>query len=74
MHAAGIPLDRAVPVGLIVNELVTNSLKYAFDENGGVISVVFRVHPTIGEAKLSVSDNGRGMGPPREGSDSGCGW
>ena len=44
-----------------------NSLKYAFDENGGVISVVFRVDQAIGEAKLSVSDNGRGMGPPREG-------
>jgi two-component sensor histidine kinase len=67
VDAAGIPLDRAVPVGLIVNELVTNSLKYAFDEDGGVISVVFRVDQTIGEAELSVSDNGRGMGPAREG-------
>jgi two-component sensor histidine kinase len=67
VDAAGIPLDRAVPVGLIVNELVTNSLKYAFNENGGVITVTFRVDQTIGEAKLSVSDNGRGMGPPREG-------
>ena len=67
VDTAGIPLDRAVPVGLIVNELVTNSLKYAFNENGGVISVAFRVDQTIGEAKLSVSDNGRGMGPPREG-------
>jgi len=67
VDAAGIPLDRAVPVGLIVNELVTNSLKYAFNETGGVINVAFRVDQTIGEAKLSVSDNGRGMGPPREG-------
>ena len=68
VDAAGIPLDRAVPVGLIVNELVTNSVKYAFDEDGGVISVVFRVDQTIGEATLSVSDNGRGMGPAREGA------
>ncbi len=64
---AGIPLDRAVPIGLIVNELVTNSVKYAFDEEGGVIEVVFRVDETIGEAQLSVSDNGRGMGPARTG-------
>ena len=41
---ASIPLDRAVPVGLIVNELVTNSVKYAFDEEGGIINVVFRVN------------------------------
>lgn len=67
VDSAGIPLDRAVPVGLIVNELVTNSLKYAFNENGGVISVLFRVDQTIGEVTLTVSDNGRGMGPPREG-------
>ncbi|AMN40444.1 sensor histidine kinase [Rhodoplanes sp. Z2-YC6860] len=65
--AAGVPLDRAVPVGLIVNELVTNSVKYAFEEEGGVISVLFRINTNIGEAELSVRDNGRGMGPARSG-------
>jgi two-component sensor histidine kinase len=63
-----IPLDRAVPIGLILNELVTNSVKYAFDEEGGVINVTFRVNETIGEAELGVRDNGRGMGPTRSGS------
>jgi two-component sensor histidine kinase len=66
--AASLPLDRAVPVGLIVNELVTNSVKYAFAEDGGTINVVFRAHETIGEAELSVGDNGRGMGPARKGA------
>jgi two-component sensor histidine kinase/putative methionine-R-sulfoxide reductase with GAF domain len=65
---AGIPLDRAVPVGLIVNELVTNSVKYAFDDEGGIINVVFRINTTIGEGEVSVRDNGRGMGPPRKGA------
>jgi two-component sensor histidine kinase len=64
---AGIPLDRAVPIGLIVNELVTNSVKYAFDDEGGIINVVFRVNTTIGEGEVSVCDNGRGMGPARKG-------
>ena len=68
VDAASIPLDRAVPVGLIVNELVTNSVKYAFDEVGGVINLSFRVNEIIGEAELSVRDNGRGMGPPRPGA------
>lgn len=65
---ASIPLDRAVPIGIIVNELVTNSVKYAFDEDGGAIKVTFRVNETIGEAQLCVADNGRGMGPARTGS------
>jgi len=64
---AVMPIDRAVPVGLIVNELVTNSLKYAFDSQGGVIRVVFTVYPDRAEACLTVEDNGKGMGPPRAG-------
>lgn len=68
VEPAFIPLDRAVPTGLIVNELVTNAVKYAFDERGGIITIVFRLNSVIGEAELFVSDNGRGMGPARPGS------
>lgn len=59
-----ITIDRAVPAGLIVNELVTNSLKYAFDESGGTIRVAFRVDKDVGEAILQVSDDGRGLDDP----------
>ena len=52
----------------VVNELVTNSLKYAFDDEGGIIRIAFRLNREIGEAELSVGDNGRGMGPTRPGS------
>jgi len=65
---ATLPLDRAVPAGLIVNELVTNSLKYAFDDDGrGMIRVVIEQHPDLGEVCLTVEDDGKGLGPPREG-------
>ena len=68
VESARIPLDRAVPIGLILNELVTNSVKYAFGEDGGVIKITFKVNEAIGEAEISVGDNGRGMGPTRSGS------
>jgi two-component sensor histidine kinase len=34
-----ISTDNAVPLGLILNEFTTNSLKYAFDETGITITV-----------------------------------
>ena len=40
-EGAVIPIDRAVPAGLVVNELVTNSFKYAFGSTGGRIKVHF---------------------------------
>jgi two-component sensor histidine kinase len=66
--AATMPLDRAVPAGLIVNELVTNAFKYAFEEGQkGLIRVVFTMDSETGEACITVEDNGKGMGSPREG-------
>jgi len=65
---AEMPHDRAVPLGLIVNELVTNALKYAFPEGRpGTIHVGFETTPN-GEGCLRVRDDGIGMGPPRPGS------
>lgn len=62
-----LTMDRAVPAGLIVNELVTNCLKYAFDEGGGIVRVSFSVDPDHGEAHLTIEDNGRGIGAKRAG-------
>jgi two-component sensor histidine kinase len=61
-----MPSDRAVPVGLIVNELVTNSLKYAFDDReGGSVIVELLAGGGAGRTVLSVSDNGRGFDPKK---------
>jgi two-component sensor histidine kinase len=66
--ASTIPLDRAVPAGLIVNELVMNAFKHAFDEGeAGLIRITFMMDADIGEACITVEDNGKGMGPRREG-------
>jgi two-component sensor histidine kinase len=65
---ASIPIDRAVPAGLIVNELVTNSIKYAFGNGGGRIAVRFALESNATEGCISVSDDGKGMEiPPKRG-------
>ena len=64
-----IPIDRAVPAGLVVNELVTNALKYAFENAAGHIRVHFGITSNRSEACVSVEDNGKGMTlPPKQGS------
>ncbi len=58
-----LPVDRAVPLGLILNELVTNSVKHAFrDRLHGCIAVTFKVRG--GVAELLVADDGGAMSPP----------
>ena len=63
-----VSVERAVSLGLIVNELVTNAVKHAFDHKGGSITIGLRA---IGnQLCLTVADNGRGM-KSREGSGTG---
>ncbi|MBI4804868.1 MAG: PocR ligand-binding domain-containing protein [Desulfovibrio sp.] len=53
-------LDQAIPLGLIINELVTNSLKHAFKDTGqGCIRVVATLHD--GTVSLLVADDGTGL-------------
>lgn len=54
-------IDTAIPCGLIINELVSNSLKHAFPENRqGEIRVTLR-KTDEGEIELIISDNGIGI-------------
>jgi PAS domain S-box-containing protein len=56
-----LDLDTAIPVGLITNELVTNSLKYAFaGRSVGEIGVRL-TKSAEGDFLLMVSDNGVGL-------------
>ena len=56
-----VPIDRAVTISLLVNELVTNAVKYAYpEEEGGLIAVSLRRQG--GETlRLEVADNGVGL-------------
>jgi len=53
-------LDQAIPCGLLVNELITNSLKYAFPNNrsGEIVIMLKEIKNNI---HLSISDNGVGL-------------
>jgi PAS domain S-box-containing protein len=56
-----LPIDVAVPCGLVLNELITNAFKHAFrNRDRGEIRVALTRQP-INEALLSVSDNGVGL-------------
>jgi PAS domain S-box-containing protein len=60
-----LDLDTAIPCGLIVNELVTNALKYAFPKtdqrNGKPRMIVVSMADVDGQWQLSVRDNGVGL-------------
>jgi PAS domain S-box-containing protein len=65
-----LPVDRAIPLGLIVNELVTNAVKYAFPgEPKGTIAVTLK--RIAEDLRLTVDDDGKGADPQR--ADSGLG-
>lgn len=61
LDSINVDLDTAVPCGLIINELISNSLKYAFpDDRKGIISVILKkMDDEIIE--LRITDNGIGI-------------
>ena len=57
-----IEIDQAIPCGLIVNELASNSLKHGFPEGrSGHVSIGLRLAGKGASITLSVSDNGVGL-------------
>lgn len=60
MEKIDLVLDQAIPCGLMVNELITNSIKYAFpDKRDGTIFIGLKdVNNVI---HLSIEDNGVGL-------------
>lgn len=55
-----VPADRAAPIALMINELVTNSLKHAFDEHRPG-RIVLSVKKQDGHFCITVEDDGVGM-------------
>jgi PAS domain S-box-containing protein len=61
-NAISLSIDNAIPAGLIINELVSNSLKHAFaDDKNGDIFISLAYDKFNMEYWLIVRDNGKGM-------------
>ncbi len=56
----GLGVDKAIPCGIILNELVSNALKYAFPTAGGGLLTV-QLHARERNIRLVVADDGAGM-------------
>jgi len=58
-----LDVDTAIPIGLILNELITNALKYAFrDDTPGTLTI--RLHRQASDILLlAVQDTGPGLDP-----------
>src|SRR5664280_804196 len=52
-------IETAIPLGLIVNELVTNSVKYAFPKGEGIITI--HLKSLQDKIELTIADNGIGL-------------
>jgi two-component sensor histidine kinase len=61
-----LDVTLAVPLGLIINEAVSNALKYAFPgDDGGTVTL--RLHPAAGNTyELVIADDGAGLPPGYE--------
>jgi two-component sensor histidine kinase len=58
-----VPASKSVPLGLIINEIATNSIKYAYRDNSKS-SAVFSIDLkslNANEAQLTVKDSGQGF-------------
>lgn len=59
-HPVMISIDRAISLGLLLNEIVTNAFKYAYPEGGGG-PVQVRLSDKGGQLRLEVTDLGVGL-------------
>ncbi|MBF9251870.1 hypothetical protein I2I11_01040 [Pontibacter sp. 172403-2] len=56
-----LDIDAAITLGLIINELISNTLKYAFPVGQKGLLHIQLKHNNNGHYTLTVSDNGRGL-------------
>lgn len=58
-----LDIDKALPAGLIINELVTNSLKYAYGKVDRPLLQISLLNNAANELIITIRDNGPGIDP-----------
>lgn len=53
-------VDQAIPLSLIINELITNAFKYAYDDNNNP-ELVIKLKKHSDDLELVIADNGKGI-------------
>ncbi|MGF2412083.1 tetratricopeptide repeat-containing sensor histidine kinase [Ferruginibacter sp.] len=61
MQQPSLDIDMAIPIGLIVNELVTNAFKHAFSSTAQPKIKISLIRNEDGSMDLNVADNGSGI-------------
>lgn len=64
-------IDRAIPIGLIVNELLTNAFKHAFKDIAHPLISISLKQTEEKTIELKVADNGKGLQPAADLKKSG---
>lgn len=66
-------IDTVIPLGLIINELITNSIKYAFQNSeNGLLEILIKEED--GSLNVLVKDNGGGMNEEAMKASNSFGW
>ncbi|WP_353644992.1 histidine kinase dimerization/phosphoacceptor domain -containing protein [Mesorhizobium sp. WSM2239] len=69
--SVSVPTDQAIPIGLLVNELITNAVKYAYPEGFGEVRLAVASAEQGGHLSLEVSDRGIGLPAGQDSAKSG---
>ena len=63
INEISIDVDKAIPLGLILNELISNAFKHAYENQPNPKLMINLVHPGIHELNIRIRDNGGGIPP-----------